>query len=1138
MRTLNITKRFFVVISLFTSVLFPAFCQQDDGNVLDWLVVYTAAARQNAFPTGTVAEQGEAMQRFILAREDEINTAFENSNVTGANGRLLQVRVVHMQEIDYVEAITQCAQLNGGTSCPGTAGTVHADHRRGDTDVGSLRTGNNGTEIVNDLKDIYKADITTLLIGTGFINSAGIGFQMGNRATFNLPFSVVRFDQAQINFSATHEIGHNLGCGHGINGAQQGIDAFSNGMGDAANDFHTIMSYTVTSNPCTLCPNNHINGACNWADICNGGANGHHTTRVPFFSSRDPLVTFNGDPVGNALSDNAETIHLSALAASRWRNSQAANITANHSALINTGATVFTITATNALNGSALLWVNGVYNHSAITGANQIVSLATSAPVSGYALLEISSPTQAPYRRTIAIGNSPNLNGSGVIVRGANGRVRAIYAVIEDAVNNALSNEIVEILPGTYTVASSAEINPDHLVNTGTQNVELWIPSGTIINVNASIYLNDNGSIHIAPGAHLLPQSIALVDAERRSTSEDPIRGIFHSIKRSLEVSQPRQTTKLGPGTYPISEIDCHDESIIGELGATRSECTIILCGTNSVANDIGMLWKNMIIENSTENSSFSFNSANANSEFSNLVFVNTASGFPRTKSGLATSITSGTLKITNCTFKNFEYGINVLTGIAPVIESSIFDGNNIGIGVLATSDLTGSNNNNYFNQNTSPIRKGTVDYLTATEVNSVTGGSNKFNNPNYVDEIARDFRLSTASLLIDAHSDGKTDIGPFQMDGYFEFADFLDGSITFSDGKVVTFSNGELTSGVDTDILFEKRYGVQYQSIISVVRKTKSINLTASITISCCAGARIPNLGANFVIVRGFMNNVPYANILFSSLPAAGATYTLPSATPDAVSPDQIPALVVSNSSSGKTLNWYPSSSMDVQAYKIYRSSQQIASVSGTSTTYTDTSSLTGNYSIVAYDPTGNQTLSTQGIIRQVISIGNGQLLNGGSGVQAIGSPFTTSIQTGDKVFVTADGEQYAIPVTQISDLWWAGTFALSYQGNGTANGDISIIRNDIPSTNHFICQGSCQNAIVLTNGVTSATLNTTGEVWYKVNKPINGWQVSEMDGRTISVNGTVVTSGQMPLPPSENEVYYFQFTPGSKSWTSWSFW
>ncbi len=45
-------------------------------------------------------------------------------------------------------------------------------------------------------------------------------------------------------------------------------------------------------------------------------------------------------------------------------------------------------------------------------------------------------------------------------------------------------------------------------------------------------------------------------------------------------------------------------------------------------------------------------------------------------------------------------------------------------------------------------------------------------------------------------------------------------------------------------------------------------------------------------------------------------------------------------------------------------------------------------------------------------------------------------------------------------------------------------------------------------------------------------------MDGRTIRVNGQVVTPNAMPLPAPIGGKWYFQFTPGVYPWASWGFW
>jgi len=88
------------------------------------------------------------------------------------------------------------------------------------------------------------------------------------------------------------------------------------------------------------------------------------------------------------------------------------------------------------------------------------------------------------------------------------------------------------------------------------------------------------------------------------------------------------------------------------------------------------------------------------------------------------------------------------------------------------------------------------------------------------------------------------------------------------------------------------------------------------------------------------------------------------------------------------------------------------------------------------------------------------------------------------------------------------------------------------------FQCTGPCVSATPIARNQNSGAFGTTGERWFVVNTNINGWQASEVQGRTIRVNGVVVTPGQMPLPPAVNGNYYFQFSAGNNNWSTWSFW
>lgn len=88
------------------------------------------------------------------------------------------------------------------------------------------------------------------------------------------------------------------------------------------------------------------------------------------------------------------------------------------------------------------------------------------------------------------------------------------------------------------------------------------------------------------------------------------------------------------------------------------------------------------------------------------------------------------------------------------------------------------------------------------------------------------------------------------------------------------------------------------------------------------------------------------------------------------------------------------------------------------------------------------------------------------------------------------------------------------------------------------FACTGACLSATPIARNQNSGPFNTLGERWFVVSDSVNGWQASEVTGRTLRVNGVPVTPGQMPLPPSSNGLYYFQFSAGTKTWASWSFW
>jgi len=138
--------------------------------------------------------------------------------------------------------------------------------------------------------------------------------------------------------------------------------------------------------------------------------------------------------------------------------------------------------------------------------------------------------------------------------------------------------------------------------------------------------------------------------------------------------------------------------------------------------------------------------------------------------------------------------------------------------------------------------------------------------------------------------------------------------------------------------------------------------------------------------------------------------------------------------------------------------------------------------------------------------------------------------------IFVVADALLLAQPATLRIDT--DGSIEVVSPTLVVAQPGISLDGVSFAVDAGFQCTGACLNATPLVRNQNSGAFGTTGERWFVVSQNINGWQASEMAGRTLRVNGVVVTAGEMPLPAALNGAYYFQFSAGNFPWASWSFW
>ena len=235
----------------------------DSGNIIDVMVVYTAAARIGA---GGKA----AMESIINASVATMNTTFSNSNIA------TQVRLVHAAEVAYSHGET------GFSSGFNTA-------------LNDLTNTTDGyMDNIHALRDTYHADMVQLLFNNS--SSGGLAWVMTTpSAAFEAnAFSVVHYAYAD-GLAFDHELGHNMGMVHDrLNADFSGSYSYSYGYQSPTNAWHSIMAYA-----------------------CAGGC-----PRIDYWAN--PAVTYGGESTGSLIgaADEADahatiTNNLSIIA--NWR---------------------------------------------------------------------------------------------------------------------------------------------------------------------------------------------------------------------------------------------------------------------------------------------------------------------------------------------------------------------------------------------------------------------------------------------------------------------------------------------------------------------------------------------------------------------------------------------------------------------------------------------------------------------------------------------------------------------------------------------------------------------------------------------------------------------------------------------------
>ncbi len=549
------------------------------------------------------------------------------------------------------------------------------------------------------------------------------------------------------------------------------------------------------------------------------------------------------------------------------------------------------------------------------------------------------------------------------------------HGSIESALGAAAPDDAVKANRAAYHIVN-------HFQN-DQNNVTLSFAPGTRIRVDAPFYMGETGSIAAQYDITVEP-SIVLVGSHLGATPDDPIRGLFPTVKDAFETSPVMHTTLLGPGRYPAHEFVATIESAIGVLGPTLDASTVVYKSNDADQNasaivlnegvddpaDNAMLFKNMVWEDGRTSFERPYTLkliGGGQFDLENITFVNTKP--EPVQSGVIVEKISGVATLKNCTFIHYANGLHLDWGTTAA-EGCIFSRNEVGIRAGVMRNIQDISNNNFYANASAHLVHGSETYTDIAAVNSVTGGYNSAVAPQFVDELEHDFRLAPSSALVDAHSDGYTDQGAYQMDAQFVFPGFCAGVLTFSDGVVIEFDQGHLLVPTMESPHYEHvrieqtlRNGLTPVTIIT--RATNSLDLTIDLSVRVSETGEYPaTLREDFIVVEAMMNATRYlpedgAPVCLRDLPIENVRLR-----PDNIAPAPRQDVYAASVPGAIEIRWTPDG--ESHRDKIYRAPSaasldnmtQLASLSPYTGVSVDTGGDTSAiYAVIGYDRTGNQS-------------------------------------------------------------------------------------------------------------------------------------------------------------------------------------
>jgi len=116
-------------------------------------------------------------------------------------------------------------------------------------------------------------------------------------------------------------------------------------------------------------------------------------------------------------------------------------------------------------------------------------------------------------------------------------------------------------------------------------------------------------------------------------------------------------------------------------------------------------------------------------------------------------------------------------------------------------------------------------------------------------------------------------------------------------------------------------------------------------------------------------------------------------------------------------------------------------------------------------------------------------------------------------------------------------GSGSTSSSSSSTSASSTTSSSSSSSSTSSGTVGAPCAGAVDIVANQNVA-LGTTSAACYRTNVTIAGWQCSNFDGRTVTVDGAVLACGTVPSGTWTDGYVYFAISAGTYSYASFSFW